>query len=309
MSDPAPPAVAEGAAERPRSLSRAALTAALDDLGGWLDGLTETPPATATALVSPPGAGLDLHTLLAQFTSLRHEINLQTRAARTQQEQTTESLRQAALALEALRSAQTAQQQTQHAAADNLLRPLLLTLVELHDALTRTSREFQRALDAVATPPPPNPPLARGTLLPAPEEVPEVAPLSWWARLLGARSPDAAALAALRSRLAACRQQQEAALVETPPELPENMERARQILASVAAGYTMTVQRVERALSKHGVEPIPALDEPYDPERMEAVEAVRGSGRPSGEVLDEVRRGYLYQGRVFRYAQVRVAKD
>ncbi len=234
MSDPAPPAVAEGAAERPRSLSREALAAALDELGGWLESLTETPPATATALVSPPGAGLDLHTLLAQFTSLRHEINLQTRAARTQQEQTTESLRQAALALEALRSAQTAHQQTQQAAADNLLRPLLLTLVELHDALTRTSREFQRALDAVATPPP-NPPLSRGPLLPAPEEVPEVTPLSWWARLLGARSPDAAALAALRSRLAACRQQQEATPVETPPELPENMERARQILASVAA--------------------------------------------------------------------------
>ncbi len=57
------------------------------------------------------------------------------------------------------------------------------------------------------------------------------------------------------------------------------------------------------------MEPIAAIGEPYDPELMEAVEAVRGSGRPSGEVLDEVRRGYLYQGRVFRYAQVRVAKD
>ena len=40
-----------------------------------------------------------------------------------------------------------------------------------------------------------------------------------------------------------------------------------------------------------------------------ALEAVGDSGRPSGEVLDEVRRGYLWNGRVLRYAQVRVAKS
>jgi len=38
------------------------------------------------------------------------------------------------------------------------------------------------------------------------------------------------------------------------------------------------------------------------------VEAVLDSGRPAGEVIEEVRRGYLWNGRVFRYAQVRVAK-
>lgn len=77
----------------------------------------------------------------------------------------------------------------------------------------------------------------------------------------------------------------------------------------MAAGYAMTLQCVERALSKHGLEAIVAVGRPYDPERMEAVEAVADSGRPSGEVVDEVRRGYLYQGRVFRFAQVRVAKN
>ncbi len=42
---------------------------------------------------------------------------------------------------------------------------------------------------------------------------------------------------------------------------------------------------------------------------MEVVEAVAESGRPAGEVIEEVRRGYLWKGRVFRYAQVRVAKS
>jgi molecular chaperone GrpE (heat shock protein) len=36
---------------------------------------------------------------------------------------------------------------------------------------------------------------------------------------------------------------------------------------------------------------------------------VSGSGQPSGEVIDEVRRGYLRGERVFRFAQVRVAKS
>ena len=48
---------------------------------------------------------------------------------------------------------------------------------------------------------------------------------------------------------------------------------------------------------------------PFDPESMEAVEATADSGRPDGEVLAMMRRGYRRDGRVFRFAQVRVAKS
>ena len=53
------------------------------------------PPAAAD------GEPIDLHTLLAQFTALRHEVHLQTRAARAQQEQGAETLRQFAETLAA----------------------------------------------------------------------------------------------------------------------------------------------------------------------------------------------------------------
>ena len=76
----------------------------------------------------------------------------------------------------------------------------------------------------------------------------------------------------------------------------------------LATGYTMSRQRVERALQQHGLEPIPAVGEPFDPEQMEVLEVVTDSGRTSGEVVEEVRRGYLWNGRIFRFAQVRVAK-
>lgn len=50
------------------------------------------------------------------------------------------------------------------------------------------------------------------------------------------------------------------------------------------------------------------MSERFDPERMEVVEVVIDSGKPAGEVIEEVRRGYFWRGRVFRFAQVRVAK-
>jgi len=71
----------------------------------------------------------------------------------------------------------------------------------------------------------------------------------------------------------------------------------------------MSVERIDRALKGHGLQPIATVGETFDPERMEVLEAVTETGRPPGEVLEEVRRGYLYDGRVFRYAQVRVAKS
>jgi molecular chaperone GrpE len=70
----------------------------------------------------------------------------------------------------------------------------------------------------------------------------------------------------------------------------------------------MSLQRIDRALRQHGLEPIPTVGDVYDPELMEAVEVVAGSGLAAGEVVQEVRRGYRWNGRVFRYAQVRVAR-
>jgi molecular chaperone GrpE len=71
----------------------------------------------------------------------------------------------------------------------------------------------------------------------------------------------------------------------------------------------MSVQRVERALRQQGLEPIPAAGQLFDPELMEVLEVVADSGRTSGEVVQEIRRGYLWKGRVFRFAQVRVARS
>lgn len=87
------------------------------------------------------------------------------------------------------------------------------------------------------------------------------------------------------------------------------VERTVQLLNSIVTGYTMSVQRLERTLDQQGLEAIPCVGEPFDPELMEVVDVVTGSGLPAGIVVKEVRRGYLWRGRLLRYAQVQVAKS
>jgi molecular chaperone GrpE len=270
----------------------------LADFRVWLTGLGAPPEGAAPPAPVKAAEGPDLFTLLSQFVALRHEVNLQTRAVRAQQEQNAETLRQLAEALDALRGAGA----SADGAREEQRRPLLQTLVELHDALALAAREAERvrnevlpALDKFAAEDDPGPT----------PNLPDVPPRpSAWARLLGGAGA-ARELETLRSRWEAWRKQEEAGARSRR----EAAGRVRRLLASLVTGYTMSLQRLERALRQHGLDPIPAAGQPFDPERMEAVEAVEGSGRPPGAVLDEVRRGYLWNGRVFRFAQVRVAKS
>jgi hypothetical protein len=113
---------------------------------------------------------------------------------------------------------------------------------------------------------------------------------------------------ALKKSISAQLHRQREQQVERARQAKDANDRIRQLLASLATGYTMSLQRIERTLRLHGFETIAAVGQAFDPEQMEVVEAVVDSGRPNGEVLSEVRRGYLWNGRVFRFAQVRVAK-
>ncbi len=276
----------------------------------WLERVAAPP-----ALSEPPSPEQppDLHTLLAQFVALRHEVNLQTRASRAQQEQNTQTLRSLSEALELLQRRQEAAEQAQEQGSDEHLRPLLKTLLDLHDNLSLARREVQRAQEALADSlaaldhpfesarePEPS--------LPAPASA-TVAPRSLWSRMFGgAPAPGVEEVVRPWREVLARQCERFDELVGEREGVREAAERIRLSFDSVVTGYTMSLQRLERALRQHGLEPIPCLGEPFDPETMEAVEVVPGTGRVSTEVVEEVRRGYRWRGRVFRYAQVRVAK-
>jgi molecular chaperone GrpE len=285
------------------------VSAVLADFRDWLTTLSVPPPlpsptrgeganASPSPLVGEGGGGgeepIDLYTLLGQFLAVRQEVNLQTRAVRAQQEQNTETLRQLSAALDALRQNQARGEQIRQQDLDEAIRPLLKTLIDLYDALALAGREMQRLGETVL---PSLEQLAEAAAIePEPPPAP-AAPPSFWGRLLGSSAPPPPP-----------RAEKSPAQQERERLARESSARVRQLLGSLVTGYTMSLQRVERALRQHGLQAIPTVGERFDPERMEVVEAVAESGRPSGAVLDEVRRGYLWNGRVFRYAQVRVAK-
>ena len=92
---------------------------------------------------------LDLATLLGHFIALRQEINLQTRAVRSQQEQNGDTLGRLQQALDLAVRSQTRAEQAERAAADEKLRPLLSTLADLYDSMAMAAAQIRRAATAV----------------------------------------------------------------------------------------------------------------------------------------------------------------
>lgn len=285
------------------TLTPEAIESVLADFRAWLGQLA----AAGTELPEPMSASaepaVDLHTLLGQFLALRHEVNLQTKAVRAQQDQNADTLVQLQETLDALEQARAAGRHADQEDPDERLRPLLKTLVDLFDVLGLSRRELARARQAVrqaleqlatvaefsASPRWPRPVERLGNVF-----------TKWFGYGAGKETSATADLNLLRAR----RQKQE----EVRDQARELSKRVERLLESMVAGYTMGMQRVERALREHGLEPILCVGQTFDPEQMEVVEAVADSGLPAGAVVEEVRPGYTRQGRIFRYAQVRVAK-
>jgi hypothetical protein len=163
----------------------------------------------------------------------------------------------------------------------------------LHDALSRSARQAERILASVGA-----------TLRDW-----GVQPAGWDGDAVGA---DVASASASGTRPWLRRWFGRAPVVSPlVPEAVAEMLRVRETAAhladrldGLAAGVLLNVQRLERALTAYGIEPIACLGQPVDSEAMEVVQIVTDPTHPSGVVIDEVRRGYRRHGRVYRAAQV-----
>ena len=56
------------------------------------------------------------------------------------------------------------------------------------------------------------------------------------------------------------------------------------------------------------MEKIQAMEKPFDPNTMEAVEEVEHKEMQPNIVIEEVQRGYMLDGKVLRPAKVRISK-
>ena len=84
--------------------------------------------------------------------------------------------------------------------------------------------------------------------------------------------------------------------------------RVEEATKALLEGYVLTLGRLDEALDDIGVAEIACLGRPFDPVRMKAVAVEQTDARPDGTVLEVYRRGYEWQGRVHRVAEVKVAR-
>ncbi len=93
----------------------------------------------------------------------------------------------------------------------------------------------------------------------------------------------------------------------------DNLERAIAAAESesgaLVSGVQMTLRQMLEALTRLGLEEVPALGEKFDPDIHNAVmRAPEGEGEP-GKVLEVFQKGYRVRGRMIRYAMVKIAAE
>lgn len=104
------------------------------------------------------------------------------------------------------------------------------------------------------------------------------------------------------------------ALLEVMDDFDRALEHIEQSPDAVVEGLRAIHKRLAEALKAQGVTPIESVGQQFDPRRHEAVSAIEASAGKSGSrlepgaVLDEARRGYLWDGEVLRPALVHVVK-
>lgn len=109
------------------------------------------------------------------------------------------------------------------------------------------------------------------------------------------------------------RRSKESILLELLPVL-DNFNRALQMQnQDIPKGFIEGIQMVEKqfylALKKLQVEPIVALGKAFDPNLHEAVSYEQTDSCEEGIVFEELEKGYLCEGKVFRFTKVKVAKN
>lgn len=283
-------------------MTPARIPSILGDFQRWLESLASAPESNL-AEEPTPAEEIDLATLLGQMIAIRQETNLLTRAARNQQEQNQQTLAQLSSALQLLQRSHAAANQHHEKDLEEEVRPLLRTLVDLYEVLSLSSEQIQRTREAVL------PELEALMERTATHEVaplpppPQEAPRRWFSfrRRQPAEDPTAKQL---RQMIVEERQLH----TETEARTRKAVGNLHAILSSLADGYRLTLQRLHRALEQYELEPMTVVGERFDPELMEVIEVVSEGDHQPGEVVEEVSRGYLWRGRVFRYAKVRVAK-
>jgi molecular chaperone GrpE len=93
----------------------------------------------------------------------------------------------------------------------------------------------------------------------------------------------------------------------------DSFERAMTVpatqLSELRGGVELIYKQLHDALTKIGVQAVPAKGETFDPRVHEAIEMVDTDQAPDHQVIEELQRGYKLKDRLLRPAMVRVANN
>jgi len=103
------------------------------------------------------------------------------------------------------------------------------------------------------------------------------------------------------------------AVLEALLPVVDDFERALQAepdteMATYRKGVDLIYRQLQDLLARRGVTPIDTVGQRFDPRFHQAITYESSPGRSEGEVIEEVRRGYMQGERLLRPAMVKVAK-
>ena len=84
-------------------------------------------------------------------------------------------------------------------------------------------------------------------------------------------------------------------------------EEATPASTSILEGVRMITGQLKGILEKCGLEPLPTLGKPFDPNLHEAVGVLPSVDHEEGTVVNELQRGYRFKGKVVRPSMVHVS--
>ncbi|HUG71711.1 MAG TPA: nucleotide exchange factor GrpE [Pirellulaceae bacterium] len=212
--------------------------------------------------------------LIEAFTALRHETKLHTKSGRGLEDAVQSSLQGLN---SAIRQFETVQSREEEAAA-RAAKPLAEALANLDEALARGAEAItashRQAMQTV--------PLHLRDALDQ-----RFQQLSKWRRWLSRPWHQQVQFA--------CQEEISAAMGDT-------LHRAME-------GYGLIQARLRRVMQEQGVARIECVGKPLDPAKMTVVELIDDPTAKPETVLEEVRPGYTYHGRVIRFAEVRATRS
>lgn len=223
------------------------------------------------------GEAVGLYQLVEQMTALRHEVKLLTKAARGGEERNEATLLSMQAAIEQFHSATSDESQ----AADRAARPLVEGLADLDESLLRGRQAIESSRRRMLKDAGEHLQQARGQF----EQLYRSQP--WWRRAL-------------------CRPWHAAAM---DIHSDQSLDSLRTVFDSLIEGYGLIQSRLQRTLDEQQIIRMECVGRQVDPNCMTVVEAINDPSQPPGMVVAEFRRGYYWETKVLRFAEVQAVGE